>query len=206
MVGYDGRKSLLYLAVQVRDDFLVVGGSDHLSNDACEVYVDGANSRAGVSFLRMFTGSAADLPVLQFVGLPGEGSYGSDNRGNPSLFRGDIGKTRTQMAYTRSGDTTIYEWAIQPFDHFSDQPTELVPGGVVGFDVVVVDKDSKKENPAWICWGSPAGGKYLDAGQLGEVVLTGRDGNPSGRGEQSENSTSGRKVRRPTIAAREAGA
>lgn len=41
----------------------------------------------------------------------GEGrAYGY--QGNPGLYVGDIGKTRTEGAYSRRGDVTVYEWAI----------------------------------------------------------------------------------------------
>ena len=29
----------------------------------------------------------------------------------------------------------------------------LVPGAILGFDVVAVDKDAGDDIPAWICWG-----------------------------------------------------
>ena len=40
-VGYDPKEQLIYLAVIVRDDKLVVGNTSHLDTDAVEVYVDG---------------------------------------------------------------------------------------------------------------------------------------------------------------------
>ena len=93
-----------------------------------------------------------DMPVLQYVGLPGKGPvYGEarpaeDERSaeeNPSLmFGGDISKTKTRMAFRREGNITTYEWAIQAFDHYPDKPTRLVPGMKLGFDVTVCDKDT----------------------------------------------------------------
>ena len=42
-VGYDPGENLLYVAVKVRDDALVVGNNAH-STDACEIYVHGGGT------------------------------------------------------------------------------------------------------------------------------------------------------------------
>ena len=96
---------------------------------------------------------------------------------------GDIGKTKTRMAYRRVGDVTTYEWALQAFDRYPDQPTKLFPNKKIGFDVVVVDKDRpavtggpatepEDDRSAWVTWSPilkvPA---FLHADRLGEIVL-----------------------------------
>ncbi|MBI2502983.1 MAG: AAA family ATPase [Candidatus Latescibacteria bacterium] len=168
MVGYDPAENLLYLAVQVRDDSLVV---NNLRPDVCDVYVDGDHSGETVSYLRLLRRSASNLAALQYVAFPGEAPQIEGHKGNPSLFLGDIGQTRTRMAWSRQADTTIYEWAVQAFDHYPDAPTQLVPGKTIGFDVAVADKDGQDDNQAWICWGGPEGNKVSDAGILGDLVL-----------------------------------
>ena len=51
------------------------------------------------------------------------------------------------MAYSRKGDVTVYEWAIQVFDRYPDKPTRLEPGKRIGFDVAVADKDVPASTP-----------------------------------------------------------
>ncbi|HLH27608.1 MAG TPA: sigma-70 family RNA polymerase sigma factor, partial [Acidimicrobiales bacterium] len=75
-VGYDPKEQLLYLAVIVRDDKVVVGHSSHLDTDAVEVYVDGLHSDrrvplpAGEAYNNL---DPAYMPVLQYVAIPGKG-------------------------------------------------------------------------------------------------------------------------------------
>jgi hypothetical protein len=76
------------------------------------------------------------------------------------------------MAYTRSGAVTTYEWAIQAFDEYPDQPTRLAPGKRIGLDVAVVDKDSREAHPTYTTWGDPPTPfKGLDASSLGELIM-----------------------------------
>ena len=169
VVGYDPENQLLYLGVQVRDDTLVLG-STFTETDACEVYVDGNPAEDESSLWEQFNPRSPG-PALQYLAIPGDGSYGLDHDGKPSLRGRDIKGTKTQMAYSRQGDITTYEWAIQVFDHFPESPTLLTPGQTVGLDVVVVDKDGDDDNAAWICWGPPGQSKFRNTETLGELVL-----------------------------------
>jgi RNA polymerase sigma factor (sigma-70 family) len=187
-VEYDPRDQLLYLAVIVRDDKVVVGHSSPLDTDAVEVYVDGLHSDRRVPLPAEAEAynnlDPANMPVLQYVAIPSKGTiYGVRQASNPILIHGNAKKTRTQMAYTRKGDVTTYEWAIEVFDRYPDRPTRLEPGKRIGFDIAVADKDVPATSPggadepqadrtAWIYWGPFWRGiKTGDAGSLGEVIL-----------------------------------
>ncbi len=194
-VGYDPKEQLIYIAVIVRDDALIVGHTSTWDTDAVEIYVDGLHSETVRPFPRdndwLRTTKAGDLPALEYIGIPGQGRvFGVDfsdgqERGddNPILQFGDIKKTKTRMAFRRAGDVTTYEWAVQAFDHFPDKPTRLLPGVQIGLDVVVLDKDKpaqtdrayndpEPDRQAWVSWG-PAWRrtKSFDAANLGEIIL-----------------------------------
>jgi RNA polymerase sigma factor (sigma-70 family) len=187
-VGYDPKEQLIYLAVIVRDDKLVVGNTSHLDTDAVEVYIDGLRGERSIPLPKAPFWEHIDLsavPVQQYVSIPGPGKvYGSKYDTNPVLLAGDLKKTRTRMAFRRERGVTTYEWAIQPFDRYPDQPTRLVPGKRIGFDLAIADKDVPATSPqamnepeedkvAWIYWGPQwADMKVLNAGHLGELVLT----------------------------------
>jgi hypothetical protein len=195
-VGYDPKEQLIYVAVIVRDDQLVVGNTSPWDTDAVEIYVDGLHTEATKDWPQDPNWNdnmdAGEAPVLQYIGIPGKPpvygvkkSAGQERSGedNPILMFGDIKKTKTRMAFRRQGDVTTYEWAIQVFDHYPDKPTKLLPGVQIGFDVVVVDKDKPAQTPlgqnepeedrqAWVCWGPPWKLiKFFDPGNLGEIVL-----------------------------------
>ena len=187
-VGYDPREQLIYLAVIVRDDKLIVGNTSYLDTDAVEVYVDGAHDELNIPVPPKAPWyehyDLSNIPVQQYVAIPGAGKvYGTKYDTNPVLLAGDLKKTKTRMAYRREGDVTTYEWAIQPFDRYPSEPTELVPGKRIGFELAVADRDVPAKTPqamneaeedrlAWIYWGPEyAGMKVFNAGNLGELVL-----------------------------------
>lgn len=188
--GYDPAEQLLYLAVIVRDDTLIVSNDSHMSTDSVEVYVDGLRSDAkfsksvpsGQEWYNVY--DLSEIPVQQYVAIPGEGPiYGVDAGTNPVLLGGDLSRTRSRMAYRREGDVTIYEWAIEVFDRYPDEPTKLVPGKRIGFDLAVADEDleastvgesgeTQMNRLTWIYWGPQwSGVKVLNAGSLGELIL-----------------------------------
>jgi hypothetical protein len=186
-VGYDPKKQLIYLAVIVRDDELIVGNTSHLDTDSVEVYVDGLHSDRRIPIPRApwwENIDLSDVPVQQYVGIPGPGKvYGSKYDTNPVLLAGDITKTKTRMAFRRKHDVTTYEWAIQVFDRYPDRPTKLEAGKRIGFDLAIVDKDvpatsaqalnePQEDRADWLYWGPKwTGMKVFDAGNLGELVL-----------------------------------
>jgi RNA polymerase sigma factor (sigma-70 family) len=177
-VGYDPAAGLIYIAVVVRDEDLVVNPSDPWHTDAVEVYVDGARSGRVIpepsGDWRTHL-DASTMPVLQYAAVPGPVPAFGDPRGaNPSLVYGRVEDTATKMRSRREGDVTTYEWAVQAFDRYPDRPTRLAAGKRLGFDVAVVDKDPGRPAPAWFCWGPlPRVFKGVDPRTLGELELDG---------------------------------
>jgi len=88
----------------------------------------------------------------------------------------NMGQTRSQGAFSRRGDVTVYEWAIEVFDEYPDEPTRLTPGRDIAFDVVVVDEDGD-DTPAWVPWGPPMADKSHHAVRLGSLALLDASGN-----------------------------
>lgn len=150
-VGYDPNEQVLYLAVIVRDDKLIIGHTSHLDTVALEVFIDGLPTNRSLPF----PGNGAydrlqlaDVPVQQYIAIPGTGKiYGRPQDTNPILMFGDLKKTRTRMAYRRKGDVTTYQWAIQVFDRYPEAPTRLEPGKRIGFDLAIADKDAPSSTP-----------------------------------------------------------
>ena len=186
LVGFDRELDLIYLAVVVRDQRLMVhrdGGSGPSSGnfspafetDAVEVYVDGTFSDRSIpeppDGLQAL--DASTMPALQYVAVPGRVAAYCDPWGaNPSLMYAKTRENRTKMKYRRTGELTTYEWAIQAYDHYPDKPTRLFVGKRLGLDVAVVDKDSVLALPSFFLWG-PTEGVYkgCNAESLGELVL-----------------------------------
>ncbi len=155
-VGYNPDENLIYVAVEVRDDQVVLGNNYDVT-DAVEVYVD----------------RNEDEP-MQYAVVPGPG--GSYNRGgpNPYLYRGDIYQTRTQVAHRRHGDVTVYEWALEAFDDYPDRPMQLTPGRKLLFDVVAIDRDPGEDGYGFVAWGPNHPNKYDGANRVGRLELGGR--------------------------------
>ncbi len=195
-VGYSPKEQLLYVAIVVQDDSLVIGDSSPFDTDAVELYLDGRHSEATLQQRPQAgwdrTIDASEPPVLHYAGKPGKGRvYGiTESAGekrdveNPILFYGDIKQTKTRMAFRRVGDVTTYEWAIQVFDQYPDQPTQLGPGVSIGFDIDVRDKDAPNPNDpggamplqqrsTLLCWSARPMGviKVFGPASLGEIIL-----------------------------------
>ncbi|RUL81856.1 DOMON domain-containing protein [Tautonia sociabilis] len=181
-VGYSPEEQLLYVAVIVRDETLIANSTSHLTTDAVEIFVDGLRGDRRVQHREGI--ELPEIPVQQYVAIPGEGPvYGLPEPNNPILTGGDVTKTTTRMAFHRDGDITTYEWAIQVFDRYPDEPTALDPGKRIGFDIAVADEDMKEGETGpdgatpmnrldWIYWGPQWNGvKHLNAGLLGELVF-----------------------------------
>ena len=177
-VGYDQNAGCIYLAVVVHDNHTTVHptsfngpNANIFMTDAVEVYIDGMFS--GRNKPEEQSLDASTMPVLQYVGVPGEApAYGDRWGANPSLLYSNVQEKRTRMRYRCEGDVTTYEWAIQAYDRYPGKLTKLAAGTRIGFDLAVVDKDSVSAPPAWMYWGpSYRGFKGWDAANLGELLL-----------------------------------
>jgi cellulose/xylan binding protein with CBM9 domain len=147
----------VYVAVIVRDDRLSLG-TGVTNTDVCELYVDG-------------DGSSGPAAPQQFLMFPGDASYdifgGSQN---PTLSDGDANASGVLGAWSVSGDTIVYEWALPPLlDRRGDREL-LRPGLRIGFDAVAVDKDTDARGSTWLSW-SPGGSKVANPDRIGELVL-----------------------------------
>jgi hypothetical protein len=118
------------------------------------------------------------MPVLQYVGVPGNVSaYGDPWGANPSLLYARQRESRTKMKYRRTGDVNTYEWAVAVFDSYPKKPTELRPGKKLGLEIAVLDKDGKNplsnsRPPSFRTWGAPPQiFKGFDSKSLGELAL-----------------------------------
>ncbi len=174
MIGYDRRANLIYLAVIVRDDILAAGYT-FMNTDACEIYVEGTQKGRVVEFNHSLNFKPENMAAIQYVLCPPGGSYDSPQAvgtpRNPRISGGDIGDTKTTGAFSRDGDISIYEWAIQAFEKYPSKPTVLTPGTYIGLDVVVNDVDREGERPAWVCWSMYKPMKFYDATSLGSVLI-----------------------------------
>ncbi|MEO6847182.1 MAG: ankyrin repeat domain-containing protein, partial [Chthoniobacterales bacterium] len=97
---------------------------------------------------------------------------------NPVLNGANIKKTKSKCVWSREGNITTYEWAVQVYDHFPTQ-TQIEPGKRIGFDVIVanLDRPDGKTNyhAAWLPFGAPAPWKMFDASSLADLVFLAKD-------------------------------
>ncbi len=180
--GYDADKDLIFLAVEIRDEDHVPFRPDPKLEcefcDACEIYTDGLHAERLTPWYE-FDG-AARCAAVQHVGVAGDGHGGAyanqwlnPGEDNPLMY-GTRGKdTKTQFAWKRDGDVTIYEWAVQAYDRFP-RATDLKPGARIGFDLVGVDLDRHDgkvtDAPAWVPFGRARWRKFDHADSLGDLV------------------------------------
>ena len=159
-VGYDLEANLLYLAIVVQDEDLVIHPeTPAFSNqDLCEVYVDADHSGGDV------TGGAQ-----QYVMVAGPGKFARDVDGNPALNRGNTQTSGVQAAVLRLGQTIAYEWAIPLFESFPERRFQIELGKTIGFDVAVVDADGR-ENGNWVAW-TPGSGKVFNSDRFGDLLF-----------------------------------
>ena len=174
------------MAVEVRDDVLYQAASVNRT-DACEVYVSGLQGD--------------DHSPIQYALVPGRLTYPQfDRRG---VHHSSWSDRLSRGAWQRRGDVTSYEWRLQvrsgipPYlqggltevNPVPGPPVPLEGGGILGFDVVVVDGDGRPpdfqgpESPpwagvraaSWVPWGPPVSLKMVGDGLVGRLVLAPED-------------------------------
>jgi|GEM_PF-2138610 len=164
-LGYDLQANLLYLAVVLQDEDLVVHpeAPSGLNQDICEVYVDadhsGESSTVGAKRAQIY------------VMVPGPGQYSKTPwiDGNPALAHGNTQTSGVKAAFQRLGQTLVYEWSIPLFESFPEKQFQIEVGKTIGFDVVVDDADGQ-ENGNWVAW-TPGTEKYIDSDFLGDLAF-----------------------------------
>jgi len=174
MVGYSPSENLIYLAVTVRDDVEKIGFGFSVT-DGIEMYIEGDRKRRVMAPLYTPGVTTENMASMRYALCPAGGSYdysrpdGPEPK-NPQLAGGDISRTKTRGAYSRQGDISVYEAALEAYDRFPDAPARLVPGKIIGLDVVVNDVDGQGP-PAWISWGMLKSHKFYNADTLGDIIL-----------------------------------
>jgi hypothetical protein len=153
-IAYDAGEHALYVAVEVRDDSLVIDGSKGgtwNTQDGCELYIDAAHSKDG-------------SPVIEYA------RNGNRTHTSPEGNEHDV-----KVAVVRTDSEIVYEWRV-------DLGRELYPGRSLGFDLSVLDKDGDGSF-SWVAWGKGAQ-KFSSPDQCGDVLLVDPDtrfGEVSGR-------------------------
>ena len=145
-VAYDNTQNRLLVAVEVRDESLVISdppNGDWTRNDGCELYLDITHG----------TGSVVQLSLWGLTKTVGGGD------GNVQFG---------VETSTREG-VLVYEWWID-LATLGTGP-QLAPGVDLGFDVVVEDRDVD-ESFTWMSWG-PHIMKREGPGRLGDLLVVG---------------------------------
>jgi serine phosphatase RsbU (regulator of sigma subunit)/ligand-binding sensor domain-containing protein len=164
-VGFDPKLNLLYLAIVVEDEDLVIHteAPNWAIQDLCEVYVDADHSGGDDAF-------AKGAPFAQqFVMVAAPSKTYSTVFDNPSLTAGDIHRSGVRAEVFRAGATTVYEWALPLFMVYPNNRLQIQSGKTMGFDVVVADADGADAGN-WIAW-NPGGAKYASSDRLGDLMF-----------------------------------
>jgi serine phosphatase RsbU (regulator of sigma subunit)/ligand-binding sensor domain-containing protein len=161
-IGYNEDENALYVAVEVRDESLVIDSvvSETFSDDSdgCEVYVDIGLEKE-------------DAPIVQ------HGIWGNLRRrysfGIPGSFVNQLQEEwrDVEVEVQRNEGSHHYEWRIS-IDGMSKGEIELRPQTLLGFDVVVCDKD-EDGSFSWMAWGPEA--LKFSPDRVGLVVLSGKE-------------------------------
>ena len=151
-VGYNVADNLLYLAIVVQDDDLVVRpeAPSYETQDLCELYLH-----------------APSGDLQRYAMVPGPGQFRPSEDGNPAYLNGRTSRSGVRAAYLNIGPHTVYEWAIPLFQSFPNTPFQIEAGKTIGFDVVVADADAQ-EKGNWVAW-TPGEGK--DADKVGALTF-----------------------------------
>jgi thiol-disulfide isomerase/thioredoxin len=162
MVGYDSNKNVLYVAVVVTDDDIVVAPieeADLRTQDACGIYIDADHSGGGIEV----------VGHQLYIMVPGDGKWTKNQDANPSLNKGNTKASGMKGAYTITNNTIIYEWEIPLFNSYPEIPHQVKAGNTIGFDFLIADADGD-ELANFIVW-TPEAGKSRTADLFGDLVF-----------------------------------
>ena len=159
--GYDPEANLLYLAVVVRDEDLIVDstGSGFCTQDLCGVYVDADHSGKERA-------DARGAQLYYMVPEPGRVFPEADN---PLLWGGDTPTSEVEAAVRQSGSTLVYEWAIPLFEQFPEKRFQIQAGKTIGFDVALNDVNGPGTR-SLVFWTSE-GKKTRNSDLFGDLVF-----------------------------------
>ena len=142
-IAFNSLERALYIAVEVRDDSVVLDGPGEAvwnAQDSCELFIDATHVGSG-------------SPVVQYA------RYGNQNR---IVSPRETSEKTMKVAVVRTGSRIIYEWRIEV-------GADLDPDRAIGFDVAVADKD-EDGSFSWAAWGSGTQ-KIETPARCGEVLL-----------------------------------
>ena len=169
MVGHSLEEQLVYVAVRVEDDEIVVNSQDMSNTDACIIDLNalhGINSAYahGISYIR-YPGAGDDLPGGRGYVL-----------GHGATLDIDVEKSRLQSAISDVDGIITYEWALPVLGYYAAQPFKLENGTTLGFGVIVGDQDPETRDALyWPDDRYPIGHPQA-AGVLSDLVLMERYG------------------------------
>lgn len=142
MVGYDAKKNVIYVAITVRDNSLLINNSensDFNTHDGTEIYIDEVHNRKG-------------SPVIS------QGVYGQ--RRVCYGHKAQIDKAT--YGFKNLNSTSVYEWQI-------NLSRDIQAGESIGFDIGVFDKD-QDGSFSFIAWGKETA-KVNSFNRLGDLLL-----------------------------------
>ena len=144
-IGYDPRAAVLYLAVEMADESVVLDDSPSRSwnsEDGCEVYLDLEHRESSVAAQHIIRG-----------------------RGLQERSMNDFATSAT-VRWTRTASRHQYEWSLSLEGLDLER---LGSGRTVSVDVVLCDKDADGSF-SWMAWGKGSA-KAGDFARRGDVVL-----------------------------------
>ncbi|MBI4530970.1 MAG: hypothetical protein HY709_05545, partial [Candidatus Latescibacteria bacterium] len=144
--GYNRSQRLLYVAVTVSDESILVEEPQWDLQDACEVY--------------LVSGNVVDQYVLAPTS---KRKIRPEFSGNPGAHRQPIEETRTRGAYQKTANGVIYEWALDL------TPSRTTAGERIRFDIALCDRDDD-ESFSWMSW-TPGDSKLSSRNRVGTLVL-----------------------------------
>jgi hypothetical protein len=164
-VGYSIQHNVLYVALIVRDDEVVLRPARPTpsNQDLCELFIDADHSGGDKT--------VGGMGAQQYVMVGGASRYTEkvaevDN--TPGLVTGCTHCSGVQGAVARWGEYTIYEWSIPLWKNFPNERLTIAEGKTIGFDAVISDADGS-DGGDWLSWSE--GVRFNNSDTFGDVVF-----------------------------------